>query len=154
MWAIDAEIEWAWWICSFPFQQGVEELIVRTCTHFQSRLCSLKAFSHLILFECEVNSHSPDVHQMRVQFTSIAFTLPKFWNQIVTELRLASHTHCTQVKIFALALSSQRSRCIETHTKVRPIICLALSLVVDNVEREFRRTTQDHLVSSLFFKSI
>ena len=42
MWAIDDEIKWAWSICSFPFQQGVEVLIVRTCTHFQSRFHSLK----------------------------------------------------------------------------------------------------------------
>ena len=35
-------------ICSFPFQQGVEVLIVRTCTGFQSRLCSLKyLWSHV-----------------------------------------------------------------------------------------------------------
>ena len=59
-----------------------------------------------------------------------------------------------QVTISALALSNQHSRCIETHTKVCTIICLTLSLVVDNVEREFRRTTQDHLISDLFFDSI
>ena len=41
MWAIDAEIEWAWSICSFPFQQEVEVLIVRTCTRFK-HLRSLK----------------------------------------------------------------------------------------------------------------
>ena len=59
-----------------------------------------------------------------------------------------------QVTISALALSSQHSRCIETHTKVCTIICLTLSLVVDNVEREFRQTTWDHLVSGLFVDSI
>ena len=46
---------------------------------FQSSSKKLvKAFSHLILFECELNSHSPDAHQMRIESTSIAFTLPKF----------------------------------------------------------------------------
>ena len=37
-----------------------------------------KVFSHLILFECELNSHSPDVHRMQIESTSITFTLPKF----------------------------------------------------------------------------
>ena len=46
-----------------------------------------------------------------------------------------------QVVISTLALSSQHSRCIETHTKVRPITSLTLSLVIEDVKRELRRTT-------------
>ena len=87
--------------------------------------CKFKAFSHWILFECELNSHSPDVHRMRIEFTLIMFTLPKF----ITKL---CYWHATptaaQVTVSTLDLPSQHSRCIETHTKVRPIICLTLLL--------------------------
>ena len=41
----------------------------------------------------------------------------RFYNWIVTELLLACHTHQAPETIFTLALSSQHSRCIETHTK-------------------------------------
>ena len=49
---------------------------------------------------------------------------------------LVCHTPAAQVAISILALSSQHSRCIETHTKVRPITSLTLSLVVEDGERE------------------
>ena len=44
---------------------------------------------------------------------------------------------------------------VSKHTlKSVRLFALSLSLVVDNVECEFQRTTQDHLVSGLFFDSI
>ena len=54
--------------------------------------CISGLFTHLILFECELNSHSPNVHQMRIDYTSIVFTLPKFSNRNVT---VPCHTHCS-----------------------------------------------------------
>ena len=50
--------------------------------YFRRHHWCFKALSHLIRFECELNSHSPDAHRMRIQSTSIAFTLPKVWNRI------------------------------------------------------------------------
>ena len=55
----------------------------------------IKALSHLIRFEFELNSHSPDAHRMQIESTSIAFTLQKFWNRIINKLLLACHTHCS-----------------------------------------------------------
>ena len=93
---------------------------------------------HLMCIECELNPHRSCSHCQNFE----------------TELELNCCWHATptaaQVMISTLALLSQHTKCIETHTKVHPIICLALLLVADNVEREFRRTTQDHLVSGLF----
>ena len=67
-----------------------------------STLYLIKAFSHLIRF---VNSHSLDAHRMRIQSTSIAFTLPKCWNRIVTELLFACHTTAANVTNSQMAFS-------------------------------------------------
>ena len=100
------------------------------------KLWYLKVLSHLIRFECELNSHSPDAHRMRIESTSISFTLLTFWRATPT---------AAQATISTLTLLSQHSRCIETHK--------FLVAVADYVKCEFRRSTRDHSVSDLFFDS-
>ena len=85
--------------------------------------------------ECELNPHRSCSHCQNFE----------------TELVLVCPTHCSPSSDFILALSSQHSRCIETHTKVHPFTSHTLSLVVEDLERELRRTTWDYLVSGLFF---
>ena len=74
------------------------------------KLWYLKVLSHLIRFECELNSHSPDAHRMRIESTSISFTLPTFWRATPT---------AAQATISTLTLLSQHSRCIETQIPCR-----------------------------------
>ena len=104
---------------------------------------------------------------MQIEFACTRCALNANWIHIdhihtAKTLELNIVTNCcwwatptaAQVTISTLALSSQHSRCIETHTKVHPIICLTLLLVVDSVECDFRQTTRDHLVSGLISSSL
>ena len=62
----------------------------------------------------QIELHTPKAHRMWIESPSIVFTLPRFWNQIVTEW--CAIPTAAQVVISNMALSSQHYRCIETHT--------------------------------------
>ena len=102
--------------------------------------------THLILFEFAFSRCASNANWIHI-------------NRVHTAKILKLPT-AAQVAISTLGLWSQHSRCIETHTKVRPIVCLTLSLVVDNVERTWISTNytrplgkwslcRQHLVSSV-----
>ena len=50
-------------------------VLVTNCINTSSNESSVKTLSHLILFECKLTLHTPDVHRMRIESV---FTLLKF----------------------------------------------------------------------------
>ena len=106
-----------------------------------------KALSHLIWFECELNSHSPECelnpHRLRSHYQNFEPNRNGVPHPLQPKQRFLPWLYRANI----LDASKHTLKSVQFFDL--PCRCSRLY-----VEREFRQTTRDHLVSGLFFNSI